>query len=33
MSSDYELIKIDQAGEADIKREAHPIEKSTYPIP
>lgn len=33
MSSDYELIKIDQAGEADIEREAHPIEKSTYPIP
>jgi len=33
MSSDYELIKIDQAGEADVKREAHPIENSTYPIP
>ena len=32
MSSDYELIKIDQAGEADVKREAHPIENSTYQI-
>lgn len=33
MSSDYEVIKIDQAGEADVKKAAQPIEKSTFPIP
>lgn len=33
MSSDYELIKIDQAGEADVKREAHAIQGSTHQIP
>ena len=33
MSSDYNVIKIDQASEADIKNQAQKIEGSTFQIP
>ena len=33
MSSDYNIIKIDQASESDIKNQAQKIEGSTFQIP
>ena len=33
MSSDYNIIKIDQASEADIKSQAHKIKGATFQIP